>query len=187
MSNFWNGEGVFEDAVSDISDYVERRRWSEREQDATTSEEIEQWEREAAEDYDTESIGIANYLSYSPSLRNRVASIKDYILLLSVKGEWIDNGSNFSINVDENDRRSAFEEILLQAVMEIYVYRGGDEFDLGYLHFEQEMTKFCEKFYTILKNDGIDTLCKWYSEVNKYIEQRKLGQGNVNDILIFEK
>ena len=186
MSNFWNGEGVFEDAVSDVSDYVERRR-SEMEQYATTSEEIEQREREAAENYDAESIGIAEYLSYSPSLRNRVASIEDYILLLSVKGEWIDNGSNYSINVGENHRRSAFEEILLQAVMEIYVYRGGAKFDLGYLYFEQEMTKFCEKFYAILKNDGIDTLCKWYSEVNRYIEQRKLGQGNANDILVFEK
>ena len=172
MSNYWNKEGVFEEAVADLGDQDERRRWEKMEDSTISVEKLDQWEREYEADCKNETIGFADYLSYT-SLRSKVASLEDYLILLSVKGVWQGSPSGPLTQVPEDDPNSAFECILLEAIAEIYCRKTNATFDFWHLYMNGEIAGFLDKFYPMLQDYGIDAVCKWLPSVVSAINEDK--------------
>lgn len=109
----------------------------------------------------------ADYLSFSPTLRERVASLDDYIDLLSVKGDWGD------WELPTLNEENKFEETLIYAICEIYREKTGKDWIFSMAYCVDNQRELIDSFYVILSSYGIGRLCEWLEAVEECLTKIK--------------
>ena len=179
MTDSWNQEGAFEEAVHDLADHI---HFTEQERLDEAAQENEEFLAEIAEDEKEPDIVIEHgeHLSRIPGLRDRCHSLEDYIALISTEGA--------SVNASYNSQDIDDEDILHDAIIEVCYKKlvgnidtenwsneqlNYNYIDTGHLHRSQEYPNYLGKMFKLLKSGGINAICDWLPSIAKYIENQR--------------